>query len=498
MNPPYLQSMNLMVVLPEIALLVGACIVLLADAVTNRRAGEGTFPVERLALIALIAPLAAIAFAGSDGTQRYAFGAMVVSDLFGDVLKVCAIIATGVTMIYGRRYTKDREIHRGELYSLALFSLLGQMVMISGSNLLVLYLGLELMSLSLYAMCAIRRDSVLATEAAMKYFVLGALASGFLLYGMSMIYGATGSLDITAIARSIAGGAVSNGVLAFGLVFLVAGVAFKLGAVPFHMWLPDVYQGTPTIVTLLIAGSSKLASFALVFRLLGETLMSTSIHWHLMLIVLAVLSLALGNLAAIAQTNFKRMLAYSAIGQVGFVLLGLLASHGGEARFAGSGFSSAMFYAITYVLTTLGTFGIIQLLARRGLEAEQIADLAGLGRRSPWMAGVMLAMMFSLTGIPPFVGFYAKLAVLQAVIDTGLVWLAVFAVMMSLIGAFYYLRVVKVMYFDEPVDLTPISASGDASTVMAANGLLVLLLGILPGPLMSLCAAAVRQAMQLG
>jgi NADH-quinone oxidoreductase subunit N len=490
--------MNLTVVLPELALLVGACVVLLADAFGSRRSGEGTFRVEPLALAALVPPFVAILFTGSDGGVRYAFGEMVVSDLFGDVLKVCAILATGAAMIYGRRYVQDRDIHRGELYSLALFSLLGQMVMISGSNLLVLYLGLELMSLSLYALAAIRRESIPATEAAMKYFVLGALSSGFLLYGMSMIYGATGSLDITDIARAIAGGSVSNGVLAFGLVFLVAGLAFKLGAVPFHMWLPDVYHGTPTLSTLLIAGGPKLAAFALAFRLLGEALMSTSNHWHLMLMVLAVLSLALGNLAAIAQTNLKRMLAYSAIGQIGFVLLGLLASHGTDPRFASTGFSSAMFYAITYVLTTLGTFGVIQLIARRGLEADQISDLAGLGKRSPWMAGAMLAMMFSLTGIPPFVGFYAKLAVLQAVVGLGLVWLAVFAVMMSLVGAFYYLRIVKVMYFDEPTDPTPLVPRTDASTVMAVNGLLLLLLGILPGPLMNLCIAAVRQAMQLG
>ena len=497
--PQYSQSFNLAAVLPEIALLVATCIVLLADAIANRRSGHNSFPVERLALLALAAPLVVILLGGGSGGEiRYAFGQSFVSDLLSDVLKTCAILATGVTLIYARRYVRERDIHRGELYSLALFSLLGQMVMISGSNLLVLYLGLELMSLPLYALSAIRRDSITGTEAAMKYFVLGALASGFLLYGMSMVYGATGSLNVIDIARTIAGGAVSNGVLTFGLVFIVAGLAFKLGAVPFHMWLPDVYQGTPTATTLLIAAGPKLAAFALAFRLLGESLIELTPHWSQMLLVLAVLSLALGNLAAIAQRNFKRMLAYSTIGQTGFVLLGLLASQGHDGLVSAGGFSASLFYAITYVLTTLGTFGMIQLLARRGFEAEEISDLAGLARRSPWMAGAMLAMMFSLAGIPPLVGFYAKLAVLQAVIETGMVWLAVYAVLMSLIGAFYYLRIVKTMYFDEPTDTSPVSADGDASAVMAVNGLLLLLLGILPGPLMNLCSAAIRQAMHLG
>ncbi len=497
--PQYSQSLNVAALLPEISLLIATCIVLLSDAISNRRSGTQSFPVERMALLALLVPLVVILFGGGSGGEvRYAFGDSFVSDLFSDVLKVCAIIATGVAIIYARRYVEERDINRGELYSLALFSLLGQMVMISGSNMLVLYLGLELMSLPLYALSAIRRDSIPGTEAAMKYFVLGALASGFLLYGMSMIYGATGSLDVVDIARTIAGGAVSDGVLTFGLVFIVAGLAFKLGAVPFHMWLPDVYQGTPTVTTLLIAAGPKLAGFALAFRLLGESLVELSQHWAQMLLVLAILSLALGNLAAIAQTNFKRMLAYSTIGQTGFVLLGLMASYNPDGFVSASGFSASMFYAITYVLTTLGTFGMIQLLARRGFEAEEISDFAGLSRRSPWMAGAMLAMMFSLAGIPPLVGFYAKLAVLQAVIDTGMVWLAVYAVVMSLVGAFYYLRIVKTMYFDEPLDAAPLQPTVSASAVMAANGLLLLLLGILPGPLMNLCVTAVRQAMQLG
>ncbi len=489
------QDFNLIALLPEIALLVAACIVVLADAVYGK---SQRVRLDRLSLLVLLLPLAALLWSASDG-RSHAFGGMYVADLMAHVLKICALIATAVVIVYSRRYAADREIERGELYTLALFALLGQMVMISGSNLLVLYLGLELMSLSLYALAALRRDSIPASEAAMKYFVLGALASGFLLYGMSMIYGGTGSLTIPEITERIAYGQVSQPVLVFGVVFLVAGVAFKFGAVPFHMWVPDVYQGTPTVATLLIAAGPKLAAFALTFRLLGDALISASADWQQMLIILSVLSLGLGNLIAIAQTNLKRMLAYSTISQVGFVLLGVIGAHsGGDTVQSADAFGSGMFYAITYVLTTLGTFGLIQFLAREGFEADEIGDLKGLARRSPWLAGVMMLMMFSLAGIPPLVGFYAKLAVLQSVVSAGLVWLAVYAVLMSLIGAFYYIRVVKTMYFDEPVDRAPIVVATDAQAVMAVNGLLVLVLGIVPGPLMTLCANAVRQALQVG
>ncbi|MBA3480161.1 MAG: NADH-quinone oxidoreductase subunit NuoN [Lautropia sp.] len=489
------QAFNLLALLPEIALLLAGCIVLLADATTKESAG---WQIDRLALGVLLLPLAATLYVAADG-HSYSFGDMYVSDLMAHTLKVCAIIATGVVIIYSRQYASDRAIRRGELYSLALFALLGQMVMISGSNLLVLYLGLELMSLSLYAVAALRRDVAASSEAAMKYFVLGALSSGFLLYGMSMVYGATGSLNIPDIVQSIAFGRVSESVLVFGLVFVVAGIAFKFGAVPFHMWIPDVYQGTATVATLLIAAGPKLAAFALAFRLLGEALMTVSGDWHQMLIVLAVLSLGLGNIVAIAQTNLKRMLAYSTISQVGFVLLGMIGAHtGGDAARSADAFGSSMFYAITNVLTTLGTFGLIQLLARKGFEAEEIDDFKGLARRSPWLAGIMMMMMFSLAGLPPLVGFYAKLVVLESVISVGLVWLAVYAVVMSLIGAYYYIRVIKVMYFDEAVDTSPIVVGNDVQATMAVNGLLILLLGIVPGPLVSLCAASVRQALQLG
>jgi NADH-quinone oxidoreductase subunit N len=421
---------------------------------------------------------------------------MYVADAMGDVLKLVAIIAVAVTIVYARGYAADRGMHRGELYALALFALLGQMIMISAGNLLVVYLGLELMSLSLYALAAMRRDDPIGTEAAIKYFVLGALASGFLLYGMSMIYGGTGTLDLASIARSMSEGTPANAtVLVFGVVFIVAGLAFKFGAVPFHMWVPDVYQGTPTVATLLIASAPKLATFAIAFRMLADGLIVVAADWQQMLLVLSLLSMSVGNLVAIAQTNLKRMLAYSAIAQVGFVLLGMLSGVvAGDANGAAGPWSASMFYLLAYVLTTLGTFGVVMLVARAGHEAQEIDDLKGLGKRSPALAFVMLILMFSLAGIPPTVGFYAKLAVLQAVVEAGMVWLAIVAVLLSLIGAFYYLRVVKTIYFDEPKDTAVISPPADARAVMAVNGALVLLLGLVPGPLMSLCLDAMKQA----
>jgi NADH-quinone oxidoreductase subunit N len=394
----------------------------------------------------------------------------------------------------------------GEYYVLALFSLLGQMVMISGNNLLIIYLGLELMSLALYALVALRRDNNSSTEAAMKYFVLGALASGFMLYGISMIYGATDSLNLTQISNAAAASTVKTHlILIFGLVFIVAGLAFKLGVVPFHMWVPDVYQGAPTAVTLLLGGAPKLAAFAITYRLLVEGLSPLIVDWQQMLMVLAVLSIAIGNITAIAQTNLKRMLAYSTISQMGFMLLGLvsgvadrnvaLAATAYPPEVLDSvvnAYSASMFYSITYVMTTLGTFGMILFLSRSGFEAETIDDLKGLNKRSKWFAFIMLLFMFSLAGIPPLMGFYAKLSVLEAVVNSGQIWLAVVAVLFSLIGAFYYLRIVKVMYFDEPTDQNPILANMDMRIVLSVNGLLVLILGVMPGSLLFRCVAAIK------
>jgi NADH-quinone oxidoreductase subunit N len=403
-----------------------------------------------------------------------------------------------VSLVYGRPYAADRDMLRGgELFTLSLFALLGMFVMISGNNFLVIYLGLELLTLSSYALVALRRDNATATEAAMKYFVLGALASGFLLYGLSMMYGATGSLDVNTVFKIINSGQVKHQVLVFGLVFVVAGLAFKLGVVPFHMWIPDVYQGAPTAVTLLIGGAPKLAAFAIFIRLLVEGMLPLAVDWQQMLMVLSIGSLLIGNLAAIAQTNLKRMLAYSTISQMGFVLLGLLSGVvDGNILYAANAYSSSMFYVITYVLTTLGSFGVIMLLARDGFESEEISDLAGLNERSPLYAAVMAICLFSLAGIPPMVGFYAKLSVLQALIASGQsfsIGLAIFAVMMSLVGAFYYLRVVKVMYFDAPTSAEGIAAPMDVRAVLSINGGLVLLLGLVPGGLMALCARAIVQ-----
>ncbi len=480
---------------PEIILLIMGCMIALADlgVKSARRTATYVMTLLTLAVVALLQATYA-----SSGVTLYGFGNMVVSDQMGNWLKCFAAVAVMVTLVYGRPYAADRDMLRGgEIFSLSIFSLLGMFVMISGNNFLVIYLGLELLTLASYALVALRRDNGTATEAAMKYFVLGALASGFLLYGMSMMYGATGSLDINAVFKAINSGQIRHQVLIFGLVFIVAGLAFKLGVVPFHMWIPDVYQGAPTAVTLLIGGAPKLAAFAIMIRLLVEGMLPLALDWQQMLLVLSVGSLIIGNLAAIAQTNLKRMLAYSTISHMGFVLLGMMSGVvNGNINSAANAYSSSMFYVVSYVLTTLASFGVILLLAREGFESEEISDFAGLNQRSPLYAAVMAICLFSLAGIPPMVGFYAKLSVLQALIASGQVFqigLAVFAVGMSLIGAFYYLRVVKVMYFDQPITASTVSAPLDVRVVLSINGALVLILGLVPGGLMALCANAVVQ-----
>ncbi len=493
-----MNNMNLVPVYPEIFLAIATSAILLIDMFLSDAKRHITYVLSITTLLVCIA----LNMADFSGPTVYTFNNMFVSDPMSNLLKIFSYIAVGITLIYSRRYATERGMLSntigGEFYVLALFSLLGQMVMISGNNFLIIYLGLELMSLSLYALVALRRGHSVSTEAAMKYFILGALASGFLLYGLSMLYGATGSLDLTEVAKATASGTVNKTVLVFGVVFVVAGLAFKLGVVPFHMWVPDVYQGAPTSVTLLLGGVPKLAAFAITIRLLVEGLFPLAIDWQQMVMVLAVLSMAVGNITAIVQTNLKRMLAYSTIAQMGFMLLGLMSgvvNDDASQAVATNAYGSAMFYAVAYVLTTLGTFGIIMLLARAGFEAENLDDFKGLNQRSPWFAFVMLILMFSLTGIPPTVGFYAKLAVLQAVLGTGQVWLAVLSVLLSLIGAFYYLRVVKVMYFDDPVDTTPISVGNDVKVTLTANGMAVLLLGVLPGPLMTICASVIAKTL---
>ncbi len=492
-----MNNVNWMTAYPEIFLLAMACLITLVDLWVKSPKRDLTYGLTMLTL-GVVAVMQA--FYAATGETVYGFGHMVVSDAMGNWLKCFATLAVMTTLVYGRPYAVDRKmLQGGELFILSLFSLLGMFVMISGNNFLVLYLGLELLTLSGYALVALRRDNSNATEAAMKYFVLGALASGFLLYGLSMMYGATGSLDLTAVFQATASGHIKHQVLVLGVVFVVCGIAFKLGAAPFHMWVPDVYQGAPTAVTLMIAGAPKLAAFALMMRLLVDGMLPMAIDWQQMLLVLAVLSLLIGNLSAIAQTNLKRLLAFSTIAQMGFVLIGMLAGvNNGNTLSAANAYSSAMFYMISYVLTTLGVFGVILLLAREGFESEEISDLAGLNQRSPLFAGVMAVCLFSLAGVPPLVGFFAKLSVLQALIASEQISslvLAVFAVMMSLVGAFYYLRIIKVMYFDPPLTASTVSADSHVKVVLAINGGLVLVLGLLPGGLMSLCAVAVVQAL---
>ena len=487
------EKLSIAAVYPEMLLAVMAIVIAMVDLFVKCPRRTTTYALSLLT-IGVVAYLEAVA--ATQGQTVYSFGNMVVSDAMGSWLKCFSALAVMVTLVYGRPYAAERDMLRGgELFTLGLFALLGMFVMISGNNFLVLYLGLELLTLSSYAMVALRRDSAVASEAAMKYFVLGAMASGFLLYGLSMLYGATGSLDISTVFKAVASGQIKHQVLVLGLVFVVCGLAFKFGVVPFHMWIPDVYQGAPTAVTLMIGGAPKLAAFAMTIRLLVEGLLPLAVDWQQMLMVLAIASLLIGNLAAVAQTNLKRMLAFSTIAQMGFVLIGLLSGVvNGNTAAAANAYSSSMFYVITYVLTTLATFGIILLLAREGFESEEIADLAGLNQRSPLYAGVMAACMFSLAGVPPLVGFYAKLSVLQALIasgQAGAIALAIFAVMMSLIGAFYYLRIVKVMYFDAPITATTVSAGNDVRVVLSLNGALILILGILPGGLMALCAQAI-------
>jgi len=470
-------------VLPEIAILVAACVVLIVDLFVPESKRHVSFWLTQIALLATIW----IVVATAQLAPVHAFSGMVVDDMLSDVLRLFALVAVSLMLFYSRAYLMARGLFRGEMFVLTLFSLLGMMVMMAAANFITLYLGLELMSLSLYALVALQRDASAPSEAAMKYFVLGALASGMLLYGVSMIYGATGYLDLDRVADATLGVQGNRTLLVFGLVFVVSGIAFKLGVVPYHMWVPDVYHGAPTPVTLLIGTAPKLAAFAFTLRVLAGSLKGLEFDWQGMLIVLSLLSMTLGNLVAIAQSNIKRMLAYSTIANMGFMLMGFLAADL-------NGYSAAMFYVVAYVLTSLASFGVVLLLSREGFEADRLDDFRGLNRRSPWWAFMMLIVMFSLAGVPPTLGFYAKFAVIEAAVNQGFVWLAVVAVLTSVVGAFYYLRVVKLMYFDDPVDTSPIVAPGDARALLSANGIALLVFGILPQYLMGLCTLAVTQS----
>ncbi|MCC7327404.1 MAG: NADH-quinone oxidoreductase subunit NuoN [Burkholderiales bacterium] len=475
--------MNLLPILPEIVVLIGASVVLLVDLfLDDDRRHIGYWLAQSTLLVAAWATLRTL-----DIDVVRVMHDLVVDDLVADLLRLCSFAAVSLVLFYSRSYLALRGLFRGETFVLILFALLGMQVLITANSFLTLYLGLELMSLALYALVAMQRGERAPAEAAMKYFVLGALASGFLLYGMSMIYGATGTLEIDRVSRAVLAGGENEILLIFGLVFVVSAIAFKLGAVPYHMWVPDVYHGAPTAITLLIGTAPEFAAFAMLLRLLGGALVGAEVDWQGMLVVLSVLSVTLGHVVAIAQVNLKRMLAYSNIANMGYVLMGFLAADV-------TGYSAAMFYMVAYVLTSLVSFGMIVLLSRRGFEADLLDDLRGLNTRSPWWAFVMLLAMFSLAGMPPTIGFYAKLLVLQAAVKAGFVWLAVVGVIAALIGAFYYLRVVKLMYFDEPVDRSPIEARADTRVLLSANALALLLFGILPQPLMGLCAVVLVQS----
>ncbi len=454
----------------------------------------GTFATNSRGIVYYLTQFTLLGAAGltaalMDGQVSFTFSNMYVDDLMGDFLKLMVCFSVAVVLLYSRVYMRDREIESTEYYMLVVFSTLGMMVMVAANHFLTLYLGLELLSLSLYAMVALQRDSARSTEAAMKYFVLGSLASGLLLYGISMLYGATGTLEISGVAQAIYHQAGNKTVLMFGLVFVVSGLAFKLGVVPFHMWVPDVYHGAPTSITLMIASAPKLAAFGMAMRLLVNGLFELADQWQSMLMFLGVLSIVLGNLAAIAQSNVKRMLGYSGISHMGFVLLGLMSGVvGGDRHFALNAYSSSMFYVVSYVVMSLGSFGVLLILSRAGFDAETLDDLKGLNKRSSWVAGVMATVMFSMAGIPFFVGFFAKFSVLQAVVAADYLWVAILAVLMSLVGAFYYLRVVKVMFFDEPVETVPLSAPTDMKVLLLFNGLAIALIGLFPQWLMSFCA----------
>ncbi|MDR3299351.1 MAG: NADH-quinone oxidoreductase subunit NuoN [Candidatus Accumulibacter sp.] len=481
----------------EIFVLAMACLILIVDLFVKDRNRTVTYVLTQLALAG--AAVLTLVIANNTGTVAYTFGHMFVSDPMGDLLKFLVCVSVIFVLAYSRVYVLDRpEMAKGEFYVLGLFATLGMMVMISASHLLTVYIGIELLSLSLYALVAMNRNSVAATEAAMKYFVLGALASGLLLYGMSMLYGATGTLELPALSeRLFSGEGFDWFIVSFGLIFLVAGIAFKLGVVPFHMWIPDVYHGAPTAVTLFIASAPKLAAFAVVIRVLVNGLMAVAINWQMMLIVVSVLSMAVGNFTAIAQTNIKRMLAYSAISHMGFMLLGLATGfivEGDDRFFLFHAFASSMFYVVTYVIASLGAFGTILLLSRAGFEADQISDFAGLNKRNSWYAAIMMMMMFSMAGIPFFVGFFAKFSVLQVAVAAGYLWLALLGIFFSLIGAYYYLRVVKVMYFDPPASAEPIKATIDVKLLLSLNGLAVALIGIFPNALMMLCAQSLADS----
>ncbi len=475
----HFDSSNLIPVLPEIFILTMVCLIMILDLFLDESQRQTTYLLTQISLAVTIFITLLVA---SPETQ-VVFDGSYIRDPMSDGLKVFICLISMVVFVYSKEYLLKHGQFRGDFFVLGLFAILGMMVMVSSASFLSIYLGLELLSLSLYAMVAFNRDSKIGSEAAMKYFVLGAIASGMLLYGISMIYGATGHIGFSEVAAAVATSGTNDTVLVFGLVFLVIGLAFKLGAVPFHMWMPDVYHGAPTPVAMFIGSAPKLAAFALAIRMLVDGLEGLHADWQGMLVILAVLSMAVGNVIAIAQTNIKRMLAYSTISHVGFIMLGILAG-------TAEGYTSSMFYAITYGIMAAGSFGVIIAFSRKGFEAENLDDYKGLHERSPWFALMMLFVMFSMAGVPPTVGFFAKLFVLDSIISVGLTNIALIGVFFSIIGAFYYIRIIKLMYFDKPEDDTPFEASIDTKVVLSVNGVSLLILGLFPATLLSICTAA--------
>jgi len=465
----------------EITLTVAVCVILLVDAFAGERRRRLT---PTLTLLALVIGAALTVYYGQVSDRQVLFEGMYVADPLAVVLKLAGFLFVAVALLYSRAYLENRNILRGEYYVLALTALLGIFVLISANSLLTVYLGVELLALSVYALVAFDRDSGVSAEAAMKYFVLGAIASGALLYGMSLIYGLTGTLDLGTLASQLH--APLNAGVVLGLTFIVVAVAFKLGAVPFHMWLPDVYEGAPTSVTLFIGTAPKIAYFALALRLLAQGLAGTEPQWSQMLTVLAVLTLVVGNVVALVQSNLKRMLAYSTIANVGFIVLGFVAG-------TPDGYAAAMYYTLVYVLVALGSFGVILLASSRGFEADRLDDYKGLHRRDPLLALVMMVLMFSTAGVPPFVGFWAKLRIFQVLWESGHLWLVILAAAMSVVGAYYYLRVIKLMYFDEPAGELPAARRElPVRLALGLNAVAVLILGLLPGPLLDLCARVIH------
>ena len=473
------QIPNLAPAAPEIFLALAACAVLVVDVYLPDRHRRVTYQLAQGALV-LTALLSLVMFSPE---AVVTFNGHFVSDQMSTILKVFILLVSYFALFYMRSYFEDRGRLTGEYFILALFAVLGMMVLVSARSLLTVYLGLELLSLSLYALVALNRDSAVSAEAAMKYFVLGALASGMLLYGMSLLYGVTGSLILNDIHTSVASQPSTNLVQTLALVFIVVGIAFKLGAAPFHMWVPDVYEGATTPVTLFVSSAPKIAAFGMLARLLVDALPSLSSDWADMLALLAILSIGLGNVIAIAQTNIKRMLAYSTISHVGFLLLGVIAA-------SEAGYAASMFYAIVYAMMSAGAFGLVIYMSAKGEDADRIDDFQGLNRRNPWFALMTLILMLSMAGVPPFLGFWAKLAVLQALVDADGTSLAVVAVLFAVIGLFYYLRIVKLAFFDEPDDPTPVESSPQLRVMLSTNALAILVLGIFPSALLSLCVAA--------